>query len=501
MLLNMRKFILIGPVSLALLSVFVGSSAVLLRFIISGPFKFILPVSSPVNAECIVAVSFLLLTLVRSLPRTGTSLQRSGGYSRATLVPLGIIVLVTLTAYLRALDQPFLFDDYGHVSMLSHLSVHDILARFYSPQPDIFFRPLGFLWYYLDFHWAGFNPFLWHISNLLIHVANCLLVYVLVRQLAFETVSSTFAGIIFSIHGTRAETVAWTDARFDLLSTFFTLLALVSFEKYVAGTKRIFFVAGLLFTALAILSKEAAFCIPLVLLVLAILHTGVERRRILNTVVATFVISSTAFVYRLLMIGGMGGYQTAGHPNVLHFNPVRIVKALLWRLWGFAFFPVNWWGDSNLWIKVSLAGFVLMLLLIAFWKRLDTKRLVAALLLTIAASVPVQHLVILNAGLTGARVYYLPVLGVALLWATIAETYAPSRYALFAIVVTVVFFNVVALEHNLSIWTDVARTAQSVCRTFGRQIAALPGSVVVSGLPYQERGVYFLANGFPNASK
>ena len=381
--------------------------------------------------------------------------------------------------------------------MLSHISVHDLLAKFYLPQPDIFFRPLGFLLYYLDFRWAGFNPLLWHTSSLLIHVANCLLVYALLRQLAFGIVSSASAAVLFSIHGTRAEAVAWTDARFDLLSTFFTLLALVSFEKYVAGTKRIFFAAGLIFTALAIFSKEAAFCIPLVLLVLAILHEGAERRRMLRTMAVTFALTFAGFVYRLLMIGGMGGYQTGGHSNVLHFNPLRMAKALLWRLWGFAFFPVNWWGDDSLWIKVSLASFVVVLLAVALGKRLDRRRLVAALLLTLAASVPVQHLVILNAGLTGARVYYLPVLGIALFWATVAETYAPDRYARFLIVAFVAILNVSALAHNLTVWTDVARTAKSVCQTFARQIAALPGSVVVSGLPYQERGVYFLANGFP----
>ena len=197
------------------------------------------------------------------------------------------------------------------------------------------------------------------------------------------------------------------------------------------------------------------------------------------------------------MIGGMGGYQTSGHSNVLHFNPLRMAKALLWRLWGFAFFPVNWWSDSSWWLTLSLTGFLAVLAVIAFGRQVNRRRMIAALLLVIAASVPVQHLLILDAGLTGSRVYYLPLLGIALFWATVAETYTDTRYARFAVLGSVAFFNIAALEHNLKIWTDVAKMAQSACRTFGYQIAKLPGSVLVTGLPYQERGVYFLSNGFP----
>ena len=204
----MRKWTSIGPVSLAILPVFAVACAVLLRFVVFGPFKLILPVNSPVNAECVIAVSFLLVTLTRSIERTLIPVPDSSNRSlRAFLVVTGSIVLLMLAAYSRALAKPFLFDDYGHVTMVSHATLHGILSKFYLPQPDIFFRPLGFLFYYLDFQWAGFNPFLWHTWSLLIHIANCLLVYVLLRQVGFKPLSSALLEL--SLAFTELELKRW----------------------------------------------------------------------------------------------------------------------------------------------------------------------------------------------------------------------------------------------------------------------------------------------------
>lgn len=97
-----------------------------------------------------------------------------------------MLLLLCVAAFYRSLGKPLLFDDYGHVTFASQANWREILAAFYQPHPDIFFRPIGFLSYFIDFHWAHFDPFRWHSWSLAIHALNCAVVYILARQLEFS---------------------------------------------------------------------------------------------------------------------------------------------------------------------------------------------------------------------------------------------------------------------------------------------------------------------------
>ncbi len=455
-------------------------------------------IRSPLNVEGFVAVSFLLLLVIRAQRGPAVKLSITTSNRGATFFCLAALVVLCFAAFARSLAGPFLFDDYGHVMLAAHVPLGDVLASFYRPHQDIFFRPLGFLAYSLDFRWAHFDPFRWHVLSLVVHTVNCALVYVLTRQTGFAPFPAALGATVFAIHGTRAEAVSWTDARFDLLATFFVLLALVSFEQYAKRAGAWWLRAGFVFAALAIFTKEAAFSLPLMLALLSAFHEPGERRRLLKIVPALLALYAAGFVYRLWIIGGVGGYQTAGHANLLNFSALRIAKTLLWRLWAFAFFPLNWAPGSNGWIRSSMAIFLSILGVVAATAKVNRARLFLALLLTIAASLPVQSLLLLSSDLAGARILYLPMLGVAVLWAVVAEAYRERNRLAIAMAACVIFFNLACLERNIGIWTSVAEAARSACQTFGQQIEQLPGRVEVSNLPTKYRGVFFLSDAFPD---
>ncbi len=455
-------------------------------------------IRSPLNVEAFVAVSFLLLLIGRAQSGRGAKLSLPNTGRRTTLLCLVLLVLLCLATFGRSLPTPFLFDDYGHVMLAAHEPVRDVLAAFYRPHQDIFFRPVGFLAYSLDFRWAHFDPFRWHLWGLLLHIVNCALVYVFVRQLRFAEFPSGVAAMIFAIHGTRAEAVCWTDARFDLLATFFVLLALISFEQYAKEAPAFWLPAGFVLAVVAIFAKESAFCLPLLVIVMSVFHDSKRRRRLLKIVPALFALYAAGFMYRLWIIGGVGGYETGGHANILNFSAMRIAKTLLWRLWAFGFFPMNWTPGSNFWIRISMALFLVGLGVTAATARVNRRRLLLALLFTIAASLPVESLLLLSSDLAGARILYLPVLGIAILWAVVAEAYEERKPSVFAIAACVLFFNLSCLEWNIGIWMRVAETARAACQAFGQQIAKLPGRVEVSGLPAKYNGVFFLTDAFPD---
>jgi hypothetical protein len=198
------------------------------------------------------------------------------------------------------------------------------------------------------------------------------------------------------------------------------------------------------------------------------------------------------------MIKGIGGYQTNGHPDVFVFSAIRSAKALLWRLWGLAFFPLNWSAPPSLAVALLMLLFIVVLAAIAVSTQVKKPRLLGAVLLVLAASFPVEHLLLIGSDLAGARILYLPMLGIALFWAVVCEAYQDRKAFAYAIPAVVLCFNLACLESNITIWTQVAEAARSACQTFGRQIANVPGSVRVINVPTKYRGVYFLTNGFPN---
>ena len=481
----------------ALLSLFVFFAAVLLirsaaGHDIAGRFG----IRSPLNPESFLALSFLLLLFTsRRMPQQQT-FPRAAATPRQLYLAFAIIAGVSLACFGWSLSTPFLFDDYGHVALASTASLRTVLVAFFHPHPDIFFRPLGFFSYYVDFQWARFDPFRWHCWNLAIHIANCFLVYLLARLLALSHAASTFAAAFFALHGTRAETVSWTDARFDLLVTLFILLALVSCKLYARGGRGFWLGIALGTSLLACFTKEAAFSLPLLVVALIPLTEPAESRKLKRTALLIAAECVLLFVYRWWMIGGVGGYQSGSHANVLNFSVVRSIKALAWRLWAVLFFPINWVSGAGFWLTLGILLLTIVLGICSLKARLDIRRAAIFLAMVVLAALPVQHLLLIGTALADARLLYLPLLGFALFWAALFDANQENRALQYALVGALLFLNIAALEHNIRTWRTVAQTARQVCHNFGGQISSLGGPVAVSAVPDRLLGVYFLKNGF-----
>jgi hypothetical protein len=85
------------------------------------------------------------------------------------------------------------------------------------------------------------NPWGHHLTNVLLHAINALLVFVLLQQITGARWRSVFVAALFSVHPLRVESVAWVAERKDLLSGCFGLLTLIAYSRYagsVGGDKR-----------------------------------------------------------------------------------------------------------------------------------------------------------------------------------------------------------------------------------------------------------------------
>ena len=251
---------------------------------------------------------------------------------------------------------------------------------------------------------------------------------------------------------------------------------------------------------LALLSKEAAFCLPLLAVCLIPLDPQ-SYRRTLKSAGALALLCCAVFAYRLWFLGGIGGYRTsAGMPVILSFSLLRTAKALFYRQWAILSWPVNWSLDLNSFLKF---GFILMVAasLLAIADR-RPKRTVfgACIALVLAAALPAQQLLLIGADLAGARVLYLPTLGIALLWGVLLEN--STKWQAGALLSGgLLFFQVAALEHNMTIWKDVARLSHETCASFAKEIGPGEQSVRVRNLPRMGTASSFLLMASRSASE
>jgi hypothetical protein len=473
-----------------------------IRFV-AGPFHWPLAaVNSPVNAEAAVAVSFVLLALLAARSPAGR-LQEPEPGTAGHWLDMAMLAAATVAAFWPNLRAPFVYDDYTHIVETSHATWRILAGAFQRDAGGhgLFFRPAGFIFYWLDYQWAGGDALRWHLWSLGAHAANTCLVYLLVRRLGMRRMAAWVAGLLFALHGSRAETVAWTDARFDLLATFFALCAVLEVLEYCRTGRRLWYVPLAVCAALAVYTKESAFCLPLLPAALVTFLPRAQWRRAIAASLALGSVCAALFAYRWWALGGIGGYaDRTGVSAVWRSRPLHTSEALFFRQWAFLFFPANWAAPIEWWLRAAAVVFLAMLLACAarraVWGRAGRAHLLAGAAFLLAADLPVQHILMFQPDFAGARVLYLPLAGLAIFWAAWVERAGGER-STWAMAAALIAFNVAALEHNLSPWRSTPAAAAEVCGALARELANDPRPVYVSGLPERLRGVYFLSNGFP----
>src|SRR5262249_31127240 len=94
-------------------------------------------------------------------------------------------------------------------------------------------HPLTWLSHILDWQFFGDNPGAQHLVNVGFHIANTLLLFLLLRGTTDSHWRSAFVAALFALHPLRVESVAWISERKDVLSMLFLLLTLATYIKYV----------------------------------------------------------------------------------------------------------------------------------------------------------------------------------------------------------------------------------------------------------------------------
>src|ERR1700690_2237945 len=156
--------------------------------------------------------------------------------SRPRLMGL-LLALITLLVYLPVTRDHFVnFDDQVYVTDNRTVQNGLTWAGFqwaFTTGHGSNWHPLTWLSHMMDCEWFGLNAGAHHSVNLLFHVANAVLLLLLLFRLTHALWPSTLVAALFAWHPLHVESVAWISERKDVLSTFFALLTLLAYARHV----------------------------------------------------------------------------------------------------------------------------------------------------------------------------------------------------------------------------------------------------------------------------
>ncbi len=459
---------------------------------ILGPFRLGIAVGSPITAETAFGVAAILLTVLRMRDVAETHapvrLAKYDGLAFAALIAGGF------AAWWWTLRFPFVAEDFAHIAHGIQATPGYLKSLFTVPAIDRFFRPFGYIAYAAEAQLLGSNRTGWHAASLLLHVGNSGLLYTIARKRGYRFAPAMAAGLLFLLHGSRPEAVTWIAAQFDLWAAFFFFLALLAFIHLLESGGGIWQIASLAALLFALLSKEEAYVFP----ILAVFLLWIDRVSISRwprLLIPPFGLTALVFLYRWMLLGGIGGYTAGtGAPFFYSIGILRTGRALLLRPWAILQFPINWSVQPGWWLAICLTLGIAAMLALASRGSASRNKILFGLGFLIIAALPVHEFLLIGADLEKSRELYLPSAGFALLFAAALESMRP-RVAI-AIASGVLALQTAALEHNLIIWSRVARISERTCQAAAEAVERSPQPVLIGGLPQVIDGVYLLRNGF-----
>ena len=184
---------------------------------------------------------------------------------------LAILLLVaTIGTYWQVQNNDFIyFDDPSYVTQNRHVKAgltKDSLAWAFRTFHASNWHPLTWLSHMLDCQLYGLNPAGHHLTSLFFHLANTLLLFLVLRESTGRRWPSFLVAGLFALHPLHVESVAWISERKDVLSTFFWMLTILAYIRYVQRPTFHLYLLTLFLFVCGLLAKPMLVTLPFVLL-------------------------------------------------------------------------------------------------------------------------------------------------------------------------------------------------------------------------------------------
>ncbi len=369
-----------------------------------------------------------------------------------------------------------------------------------------FYRPLSYLTFVLSYLASGMHARAWMALDVLVHVANGVMVGALGACLAEErpgarAIAAGAAGAaLFLFFAPGAEVVAWVSGRFDAFATFFTLLACLGFARSRRALDAGWWIA-IVAAACAFLSKESAAIVPFAIALLAFVRPAAERDASLPARAKAALVRSGPWIalaalylaWRYAMFGSATTVYGGSHPVA------AALSAAYWANVATAFPP---WFSAQFRPAhrhaMLLALTALQLVLVAFARPGERRgrdalfAVAATTLLTIALVLP--HVGRLPPSGIGGRLFYQTAAFYGVLSA-IALRHARLARLLWGATLALAIVHAAFMHEALGRWSHAYGQMRALVAALDRYAAALPaGEYALVIVPADMRDVPFARN-------
>ncbi|HEX6847533.1 MAG TPA: tetratricopeptide repeat protein [Chitinophagaceae bacterium] len=322
------------------------------------------------------------------------------------------------------------------------------------------YHPLTMVSLALNYAVSGTEPFSYYLINWLLHILNTALVFLFIYNISGKKVYvAAFTSLIFGIHPMHVESVAWIAERKDVLYTFFFLLSLIWYWRFLEGSKRANIIYCFVFFVLSLLSKPAAVILPIVLLLLDYWKGRLFNWKIIAEKMPFFLLSLVfGFItVKVQSADAIVSFDT--YPLWTRFffacYTVMIYAARFFVPYPLSAFhpypPVDAFG-----LSIWLSPVFIIALVVLLWLKRKDKLLVFSILFFIVNLLLVVQFVSVGLTIVSERYTYVPYIGLAFLAAMWLEKYlaASSSTLVKALPVAIaIAFGIVSFQRT-RVWKD-----------------------------------------------
>lgn len=182
-----------------------------------------------------------------------------------------LISFISFIAFIPSLRNGFTHWD-DDVLVTENMTIRELswhnLGHYFTSYYISTYIPLTLLSFAIEYRIAELNPQVYHTTNVVLHMFNCLLVFCLIYLLSKNIGVSLLVALFFGLHPLRVESVAWVTERKDVLFSLFFLATLIFYLLYHTTSKVRNYCLALVMFVLSALSKGMAITLPFVLLLL-----------------------------------------------------------------------------------------------------------------------------------------------------------------------------------------------------------------------------------------
>ncbi len=282
-------------------------------------------------------------------------MSSSRDFPRQSYIPIALVLIAAIGAYIRTLGFDFVYDDKvqvvanhwirdaGNLPQIFSTHVWGFLSE--KPTANIY-RPMMHVIYMGEYQLFGLTPGGFHFGNLLFHALNSVLVFFVALRLMLESgtcgagsrarLIALGSGLLFALHPVNTEVVTWIAAVPELSYTFFIL---ISFYLYLTSkNSAVKYIISLAAFLLALMSKEPAMALLLFIPAFEFLPGSVKREGFWKRYLPYIGVAIFYMAIRSIILGGIiyeKNPELTFYESVLNIFP--LLSGYIWKL----IYPAN----------------------------------------------------------------------------------------------------------------------------------------------------------------